>query len=64
MTETYTKGFQAKDIHGAESDWAYHTVTITKVKSNYAYMLEPLMQRFPLIARLLSLLVFEKLLGL
>ena len=59
-----TMEWQTKDVHGAESGWAYHTVTITKVKSNYAYMLEPLMQRFPLLARLLQLPVFNKLLNL
>ena len=32
-TGDITIGFQAKDEYDAESDWSYHTVNLTKVKS-------------------------------
>lgn len=61
--DSLTIYFQAKDEHGVESDWTYHTTSTTKAKSNYIYISEPPIQRFPLLARLLQLPVFEKFIG-
>lgn len=60
---------KVKDIHGGESDWSDPlSVSMPKnkpiTKTLFQRILEQLIQRFPLLAKLLQLPVFEKLLNL
>lgn len=63
--KTYTIQAKAKDTNGLESDWA--TLVISMLKSKLSAkplslrLLENLIQRFPLLARLLQLPIFERL---
>ena len=66
---TYTARAKARDIHGSESDWETLTVSMSKnkaigLKSLFLRFFEKLIQRFPLITRLLQLPVFEKIIRL
>jgi len=64
-TGTYVIKMKAKDIHDVESEWATLEVSMPKNKPyiNTPLILQNLIQRFPLITRLLQP-VFEKLLNL
>ena len=55
---TYVLGAQAKDIHGAESDWTYTEITVTKSKSIASPLMNILQnhpQLFPILRFLLRL---------
>ena len=47
-------GFQAKDVNGAESDWAYHTTTYKNAKSRF-FAFEHLLSLFPRLSQILKL---------
>jgi parallel beta-helix repeat protein len=52
--ETYVVRCKAKDMYGIQSDWAEHEITIPRTRaSSYLWFLE----RFPILERLLSLLL-------
>jgi hypothetical protein len=54
--ENYTIKAKAKDIYGAESDWATFEVTVPKTKViNFQLFLQRLIQRFPLFEKILNL---------
>ena len=64
---TYEIRVKAVDEHDAESNWATLSVSIPKTKPInplFLRILEWLTERFPLLARLLQLPVFEKLMSL
>ena len=49
-----TIGFQAKDEYDAESDWSYHTVNLTKVKSKlFISPLIDILQNNPILYQLI-----------
>ena len=53
-TGEITIGVQAKDIYGAESDWSYHTLTITTSKSKLiGSSLINILQNYPILYQLL-----------
>ena len=63
---TFTIKAKAKDIHGAESDWATLSVSMPKSKPInplFLRILEWLTERFPLFAKLLQPPMFDKLLN-
>ena len=65
---TFTIKAKAKDIHGAESDWENLEVSMPKNlqprNTTPLQVLERIMERFPVIAQLLQLPIFNKILNL
>jgi outer membrane protein assembly factor BamB len=53
----YTIRVKAKDVLGEESDWAYLEVTMPHCYSNSFWWLDALLDRFPLLHRLLEVLI-------
>ena len=65
---TYTIRAKARDIHGLESEWTTLEINMPRNKQLdkplFQRILEQLIQRFPLFAKLLQIPVFNRLLNL
>jgi hypothetical protein len=58
--ENYTIKAKAKDIYGAESNWATFEVTVPKTKViNFQLFLQRFFQRFPIIIKILNQIILK-----
>jgi parallel beta-helix repeat protein len=55
--ETYVVRCKAKDIYGIQSDWAEHEITIPRTRASSYLWYEWLLERVPLLERLISLVL-------